>query len=370
MRRYILLFLAATFSGGAAFAQAPSKEAMNSFALYSNTGEFSNLEKAKGFIDKAMVTRKDSSSSRNNLTKALVYSSLAFADSTRKLKYVKDPIAETNFALSQLIDPKFNDEHKPELDFVKSQMSKAWMVKANKALAADRVTEAYKAFLEIDNLYTDIQIVNHNLALLSEKLGRFDKAIFYYERLVDDKKTAIPDYYLALSNLYDIRNPSKSITILQEGRKAFPENRDILFKLINLNIESGAYGMVEVLVKDAIKLDPGNPALNYLAGFAYDLSGKSDKAIEYYKHVLEFDADDFESNYALGLLYLKSYIKANEAKKDDYMDLARRYLVKSGEINPNSVKVLQSLAILYNNNGDIVELEKVNNRLKQFNLLN
>lgn len=369
MRNCILLFLATALTGGAAFAQAPSKDALNSFALYSNTGEFSNLEKAKGFIDKSFATRKDSSNYRFNLTKGLIYSSLAFADSTRKLKYTKDPIAETNFALAQLTSPKFNDEHKPELDFIRSQMSKAWMIKANRALAADRLTEAYKAFLEIDQLYDDIQIVNHNLALLSEKLGNFDKAIFYYERLVKDKRNTIPDYYLALSNLYDIRNPSKSLEILQAGRSAFPNNRDILFKLINLHIEKGSYGMVESLTRDALKLDPGNPELNYLAGFALDLNGKTDRAIEYYKKVLDFDADNFDSNYALGLLYLKSYLSSNSAKEQNMAE-AKRYLTRAGEINQNSVKVLRSLSVLYTNNGDMVELERVNNRIRQFNLLN
>src|SRR5690554_4345978 len=69
------------------FGQSNLKEGTNNFALFTKTGEFKNLETARKHSDEAYKTAKDSTSYRNNLLRALVYSSLSVADSNRKLKY-------------------------------------------------------------------------------------------------------------------------------------------------------------------------------------------------------------------------------------------------------------------------------------------
>ena len=46
--------------------------------------------------------------------------------------------------------------------------------------------------------------------------------------------------------------------------------------------------------------------------------------------------------------------------------MARRHLLKAADIDPNSVNVLKSLVILYTETGNMVELQRVNNKLKQF----
>lgn len=363
---FIVLLLCA---GTSVSAQTLTKEAMNNFALYTSKGDFSYLEKARQAIDNAYKTRKDSFSYKNNLIRSLVYSSLAFADSTRKLSYRKDPIDETIFSFKRLKSPKLNDEHKPELDFVKAQLAKAWLVKANHAMNSYDFQDAYNAYLFVDSLNSDIYIVKHNLALLSEKLGYTKKAIYYYEQLISDSKRCLPDYFLALSNLYEGSNSNKSLEVLDKGRRIFPGNKDLLFKQINLYADNGAYDMVETIVDNALKLDPDNADLNYLAGFAYESTGKKSRAEEYYKKVISLEPNNYEGNYSLGLLYLSSALKSSN-NKDLNVNLAKKYLTLAGEINPNSVKVLKSLAILYNNTGDMVELEKVNNKLKQFILIN
>lgn len=347
------------------YAQGPVKEAMNNFALFTNKGNFSYLETAKKSIDGALLNRKDSSNYKNNLIRGLIYSSLAYVDSTRKLKYVKDPIEETNYSLSFLDNPKLNDENKPQIDYIKTQLSKAWIVKANRALAADKYREAYSNYLSVDSISPDQTIVRHNLALLSERMGLYSRAIYYYEQLISDRRRALPEYFMALSNLYESRNSSKAFDVLIEGRKLFPTNKDILFRLINMYADNGSYGLIEPLLKDALKSTPESPQLNYLAGFSYDVGGKPDRAEEYYKKVIEADADNYDANYSLGLLYLKKYL-ADTNNSENYQDLAKKYLSLAGEINPNSVKVLKSLALLYNKSGDMIEQEKVNNKLKQF----
>ncbi len=349
--------------------QTLTKEAMNSFALYTSRNNFSELEKARKNIDEAYKTRKDSMSYRNNLIRALVYSSLAYADSTRKLKYTHDPITEAVFSLNRLRNDKLNYDHEPEIKYIKRQLTKAWLLKANKASAAMNYAAAYQAYLSVDSLDSSNYLVIYNLAVLSERLGNSEAAASYYEKLIADKDKSQPDYYLALSNLYDgMRNSRRSLEVLEEGRKNFPGNRDILFKEINIYAESGAYAEIEKVIDDALKLDPDNVNLNYLAGFAYQSVGKKTKAEQFYKKVISVEQNSYEGHYALGLLYLDLFFKNPE--KEEYEDQAKKHLRKAGEIDPNSVNVLKSLAMLYEKTGNMIELQKVNNKLKQFILIN
>ncbi|MCL8001009.1 hypothetical protein M8994_22720, partial [Brucella sp. 21LCYQ03] len=82
--RYVLTFGLAIGSLSA-FAQSAVKEATNNFALYTQTGELKHLENAKKFIDGVYKTRRDSANVRINITRAMIYSSIAYADSTRKI---------------------------------------------------------------------------------------------------------------------------------------------------------------------------------------------------------------------------------------------------------------------------------------------
>lgn len=369
MRRQIIIMMVLCCAGSSLPAQTLTKDAMNNFARFTSEADFSYLEKAKTSVDGIFKSRKDSFSYKNNLIKSLIYSSLAYSDSTRKLKYVKDPIDETLYSLNRLKNRKLNDDHKPELDFVRAQLIKAWLVIANKAVLNENYREAFNAYSSVDSVDKENYFVKHNLAILSEKLGYSNKAIYYYEQLITDRKRSLPDYYLALSNLYDFKNSNRSLEVIEQGRSLFPENKDLLYKEINIYVDNGAYNLVENIISDALKLDPENLHLNYLAGFSYETIGKKEKAEEYYKKVVLLEPNNYEGNYALGLFYLNSYIKPN-TKSDSFLNLASKYLNLAGEINPNSVNVLKSLAVLYTNTGNMVELERVNEKLKQFILTN
>lgn len=346
-------------------AQTLTKEALNNFALYTQKAEFSSLEKARKNIDDAYKTRKDSLSYKVNLIRSLVYSSLAFADSTRKLQYKKDPIDEAMFSLEKLKNSKANYENEPQLRYIKKQLAAAWLKKADKASKNQEYELAYSSYLWVDSLSTDNFVVKHNLALLSDRLGYTEKAIGYYSFLVSDQKRSLPDYYLALSNLYEqSRNPNKALDVISQGRRAFPANKDLLFKEINTYSDNGDYAIVVNLVDEALKFDPYNVNLLYIAGFAFQITGKHNRAEQYYKEIISLEYSNYEANYALGLLYLDLYLKRPENNKD-LLSLSRRYLVLASEIDPNSTRALKALAILYKQTNNFVELQRVNNKLSQ-----
>ncbi|MXV15323.1 tetratricopeptide repeat protein [Hufsiella ginkgonis] len=344
-------------------AQTVIKEAANNLALYSTSKDFALLEKAKKSIDDVYKTRKDSVSYRHNLLRSMIYANLANADAKRKLAYKKDPADEALFSLRKLTNVKQNDEHSAEIIFIRKQLANYFLVRANGQLSALNYSNALYAYRMVDSLTSGDIKVKHNLALLSERLGQAVKAESYYKQLIEDKEHALPDYFMALSNLYDNRGDfNKSMEVLQKGRELFPGNRDMLFKMINRYADNGQYNAVTTLIGDALNLDPENQNLNYLAGFSYEYSGNRSLAEGYYKKVIDLDANNYDANYSLGLLYLNLYAKNN---KEETLQDAGKYLARAREISPNQVNLLKSLIVYYGITNDTGEAEKVKNVLNQ-----
>lgn len=347
-------------------AQTPAKEAMNNFARYTNKSEFSFLEKAKKNIDEAFKTKRDSSNYSVNITRGLIYASLAYADSNRKIMYVKDPLFEGLFSLEKLNNTHVTNAHQPEIKLIRNQLANGWLIKARRSLMAINYKEAYKAYIWVDSLSTDKFTAKHNLAIVSEKLGYTDQAIQYYSYLIADTKRAVPDYYLVLSNLFEqTRNSMKAFSVVKDGRKAFPGNKDLLFKEVNNLADIGSHELVAELIDDALAFAPDNLDLLYLAGFSFEMIGQNTRAEEYYKKIISLENNNYEGNYALGLLYLNAYLKPANTGNKHLLDNSTRYLAQAEEINPNAINVLKSLRILYTIKNNAIELKRVNNKLNQ-----
>jgi tetratricopeptide (TPR) repeat protein len=344
-------------------AQSLIKEAMNSFALYGKTQKIADLENARKKLDALYTTRKDSLNYKNNIARGLIYSTLAVVDVNRKYPYKKDPIDEATYSLKLLKDGKLNLKYESELLYIKNQLARAHLLKANKALDEGRNYEALSEYVLVNNLSGGNINVLHNLALLNERIGSIDKAIEYYNTLTSSDSSH-PDYYLGLANLYEQRGDYVNmLNTLQRGHKEFPRNRDLIFKLLNTYSGKSDYKAVLGLIHDGLAIDDDNNSLNYLAGFAHQVTGSKEKAEFYYKKILEKSPDNYEANYALGLLYFNSFLI--NTKNDDAMFLAKQYLVKANEINPNDINALRALSILYNKTGNMLQLEKINNKLNE-----
>jgi len=360
-----LFLLFSLFGGYSAKAQNPTKEAMNAFAHFTKTQDIKQLETARKNIDEGYKTAKDSVSPKNNLIRAMVYSALAVVDSNRNFSYKKDPLEEASYSLRQLSNEKFLIEHEAETEFVRNQLSRAYLNEATNALAYSNFEAAADAFSRVDTLTPGNLHITHNLAVIYEKLGYPKKAISYYKKLIAEKPEAA--YYFSLSELYSLlRNETLALEVLGEGRSRFPEDKDLVFKEINYYAEKQEYRTVIELLPNALKLEENSIPLNFLAGFSYEVTGNIAKAEEHYEKVLNSDPNNYDANYALGLLYLNSYIK-NQQKKQ-FMYTALNHLSKANEIDPNQLKTLQSLAILYEYSGDEIQLQRVNNRINQIKL--
>lgn len=362
--RFFLIFLLLFIGQGVVYAQSDEKEGSNNFAMYTKSGDFTVLEKARKFSDNAYKDHRDSITYKNNLLRALVYSSLAVADSNRKLKYTKDPIEEAEFALLKLNDNQLNYENEAQIVYIHRKLSNAYLILGKRALNNNKLQEAYDNFKEVDAFSKSGINVKHNLSVLSSRLDSPEEAVNYYEDYLKSLNKLSPENVLILADLYSkAGNPTEQLNTLLDGLDVFPNNKDILFEAINIYADNGSYDAVVPLISVAHELDPENIKLNYLAGYAYEITGNRKLAAQYYETVIKLDDNNYDGNYELGLLFLKDYI--NDTTKVENFDLAEKYLLKANEIDPNSVNALKSLAVLYEKSADILQYERVKNQLNQ-----
>lgn len=366
MRRSLLIILLNVLFIAALQSQTLlSREAMNNFAEYSSTGNIKKLEAARKNIDDSYKTRADSNSFRINLIRGLVYASLARVDSNLKYTYKKDPVEEVKSAMRRVYGSRFEDDSQHHIRYIEEQLKRTYLWRANTAFRSRRFPDALKNYAILDSLEKNNLQIIHNLAILNQELGFSKKASEYYELLIASEPR--PEYFLALSNIYEtIGDESSVISILKGGSDAFPNNRDIVYKLLNILGSRNDYKEIIKFTERALMLDQQNINLLYMAGFAEEMTGNYKAAEKYYKDILNINPDNYEGNYALGLLYLNLYLK-DETLNDELSD-ARYHLAKANEIDPYELKSLTSLSVLYKYTDDQQELKKVKNRINQLKL--
>ena len=354
-------------SASPVIAQSNLKEGNNSFARYMQSKDIKQLEAARKFADDAFKTKRDSTNFRNILLRGLVYSTLAVVDSNRTQKYATDPNDIALSALKRLTNHSVDFEYEPQIDYIQRSLAKAYLIKANRAVANANYEEAFHQYQKVDSISGKTIDVKHNLAILSSKVGNEDEAINRYKTFTAQTETSSPTYILELAELYKKRGDNREmLNTLLIGRQQFPGSKEILFTLINTYMANDAYAGIVPLADEAIAHEPENVSLNYIAGFANEMEGNNDAAKNYYEKVISLDANNFEGNLELGLLYLKEYI----ARPDDVevQNKAQEHLLKANQIQPSEINTLKSLAVLYEQSGNVIQQERVNNILDQLTI--
>ncbi|MBL1407331.1 tetratricopeptide repeat protein [Sphingobacterium faecale] len=343
-------------------AQSNYKEGSNSFARYTQTGDMKQLESAKKFSDATFASKKDSLSSKNNMLRALVYSSLAYADSTRKVKTDRDPIDITLSTIGKL-KPKDRNNYESELNYVTQNLTAAYIYKANKAIQGKDYEKAYNSFLKVEQLGAKSEDVLNNLALLAAQAGKTDEAIGYYNQIIQSTD-ADAGKYLALATLYELKkDQSLYLQTIQAARNKFQDNKKILFLLIQNYAVAQRYAAITPIIDEAIKYEPENTELLYLAGFANESEGNVSLAKKYYAKVIDLDENNYDANLAMGLIFLNQFLKDKNNLEAQYS--AQEYLLKANGIQPYAINALKGLAMYYEAADDLDQLDRVNVLLNQ-----
>lgn len=344
-------------------AQSNLKESSNSFARYTHTGDIKELESAKKFIDDAYKTRRDTMSSKNNILRALVYSSIAYADSTQKIKTPEDPIYITKRAVAK-IKVRDKDNFESEFNYINQNLAAAYIYRANKSIAKKEYDKAYESFLEVDKLGNKSKDVTNNLALLASQAGKIDEAIIYYNTIIKDSDAEVSKY-LALAKLYKEKGENQLyLNTLQDARVKFEDNKEVLFLLLQTFAENKFYSAIVVVIDEALKYEPENIDLYYLGGYSNESTNNIQAAKKYYEQVLNLNENNFDASLALGLIYLNEFLK-NPKENFEAQYNAQDYLLKANGIKPYAINALKGLALFYETSEDEDQLDRVNLLLNQ-----
>jgi tetratricopeptide (TPR) repeat protein len=174
-------------------------------------------------------------------------------------------------------------------------------------------------------------LVVFNAALAADKAKMYPKAIEYYKQLIDLKYGAKDErvaasIYIMLATVYKEQSDlTNYLATLQNGRKAFPNDKNLIFLELNYFLETGKTAEAINNLNLAIAKEPNNEALHYNLGVLYDNLANPPAAKEKekekpapaekeyeaafasseaaYKKALELKPDYFDALFNLGALY-------------------------------------------------------------------
>ncbi|RJP69546.1 MAG: hypothetical protein C4539_07535 [Ignavibacteriales bacterium] len=221
----------------------------------------------------------------------------------------------------------------------------AFFNRAAKASAQDSITmymdKAIGSFKDAILLEPDSADTYKNLAFALLQSGKQDEAIQPLETLTKIKKSA--DTYRLLGQIYTqkgvdcqtkfkqtknasdstaaLDNFNKAIVALEDGRKSFPDDQEILYFLSNAYISANKSDVAMETFKAGVEKDPTNPYYRYNYGTLLLQSNKFEAAEEQFAKAVEIDPKYHSALYNLAVTYIRWGTalreKADKEGKDD-----------------------------------------------------
>ncbi|GAB6283243.1 MAG: hypothetical protein STSR0008_20030 [Ignavibacterium sp.] len=164
-----------------------------------------------------------------------------------------------------------------------------------------------------------------NLAFVYMNLEQYDNAIPPLQKLIELQKEV--DGYRFLGEIYYNKGNmlmsnykssgneqdslqamdffNKAISVLEEGRKLYPSNSDILMVLSNSYISANKIDVAINAFKSGVEQEPDNKFYRYNYGVLLLNSGEFSNAEEQFKKALEIDPNYENAIYNLAVTYVK-----------------------------------------------------------------
>lgn len=194
----------------------------------------------------------------------------------------------------------------------------------------------------------------------------FDKAIKLHEQIVPIRDYSEHKFVMAnLPRLYlEVQDTTKALEFAAQAAQDYPEDNDIAFQNIELNLIVGNEEKVIQDIDAQISREPNNATLHYYKGIAYSASDNDEQALEAYKAALAIDPDFADANLNTAAAIMNLNNKAIVALSDDRtlsneeyanrleelkakMGEAVPYLEKAIELDPSNRNALRNLKAYY-----------------------
>ncbi len=358
-----VLFLVTTTSF--AFSQSEElKDVFNNLAFFNQKHDLKYLGEAKKAIDKTIVTKSDSANLYKSTYKAVVYSTIAFADSLNVLKMPDNFLSSTLIYVDTLFTRKKVYNYSSEITYIKINLANAYIRKGFNDLQHNNYQLAIANLEKAKVIAPAAGHLAIYLAYASTRMGELNKSAAYYDHLLENKKPG-PGVILTAEKIYKILGDTvKALKAVQTGRRLYPENKQLLYEEANIYNNKMDYKALRGVLDSLVKAGPDDYDINFLAAVCYDHLNQRDQAEMYYKKAARLNRNSYDPVFNLGILYMKKGLADQSLPLEKY-DLARTYLEKANELNPNDPEFLQTLKLLYDKTGNIKQSNKITKQLNQ-----
>lgn len=368
-RKIILSVLLVMFTAPLAFSQTEAlKVVVNNLAYYRQKSELKYLSNAKKSVDSLIKTRSDSNNLAKNVYKAIVYSSIAYLDSTNKLNQPANFFDQTVQLVNKLTARGTIYKYQTEIDFAKRCLANVYIRHGFEQIKQRNYNNAVQSFQKAQGYAPNFGQLNAYIAYANTRSGNYQDAVKYYNGLLtaDSVKT---EFVAAATNIYKLMgDTAKALQTIQKGLKYLPNDKGLLLEEANIYNNQRDYKGLEPLLSKLLDQNPNNPEVVFLAANCYDHLEDYDRAESLYLRAVDLNNVKYAAVFNLGVLYLKeTTLKQYQNNVDKNMGRAAQWLQRASEMAPRNATTLQLLQLIYAKTGNTVQLNKISNKLQQLN---
>ena len=228
-------------------------------------------------------------------------------------------------------------------------------------------------------------MVMYNTALASEYAEDFDAAKQLYDGLIMLKYNVDgngPDLYRSMAKIYKKEgNKEKAAEYISKGRKAYPDNNNLLVEELEGFLASGNHEEALTNLNAAIVNDEKNHVLYFARGTVYESLKQEDNAVTDYKKALELKPDYYDAAFNLGAYYFNMGAdKINESNKlplsaskkyealkveaKKYFETAVPFVETANKLNPGDAGTGTMLIKLYTHTGQYDKAKEIKAKFK------
>lgn len=332
---------------------------------------------AKEFIDEAasIATEDSKNLDKMYLYKGQIYGGLIMTEVALKGENADEELVNSYISTSlEAYKDGYAIAKKYKRDIEEAVTRSAGLMggAANMAYNEEMYADAGESYELGANYFSTIGILD--TAMLFNSALCYEKAEMYKEAAVQYSKVAAVNYRGATSAakaaycFKQVQEFDKAKAIINEARKTYPNDKDLLTQLVNISIDEGDNVGAKKALDDAIAADPNNASLHYIIGTIYMTMENDEEAEKSLKKALEIDPNNVNAQYQLGAhLYnwgqkLKdkaSFLPVNDPKEEGLLKEAEekvegaiKYLELYIESEPNDKPVLDILSKAYYKQGN------------------
>jgi len=189
--------------------------------------------------------------------------------------------------------------------------------------------------------------------------------------------------YTQLSTIYKAEGDTvKSEGIIAKGRKAMPNDLNLIIAEINNLLSKGKVTEAQDLLNLAVSKDPNNATLHFAIGANMDEFGNFEQAEKSYLKAIELKPEYFDAHYNLGALYVNTAANVmDEANKlpitetakydelktraDNLLEKALPELETAEKLNPKDRNTLITLKQLYARKGNAEKIKEYDEKISK-----